>query len=643
MPADVESTSVKYSCKGCNNVDDSRMVACDKCNSWWHYNCAEVSDSISEKDFICKLCADEGDSVAAASLTSSSKVRMNLQRLEEQKALLERQLELEQRDQQRRHEQERLQKEGEFERKKLKLDKQFCDEKYRVLNQDPEDEIDDIRSHKSQQSSISIVNGWRFERHLGGEANSTMAPNNQETASRQISTTTAAEKGVIDQCIPMQPGIETCDNEEQVFPMEFNRKNVPDEGAVRNCPLRSTANSQLIGNKQSTRPLGQCHPLGEPDVLYHQWMSRLSQRRWWGWKQPAGGQTSSMVPASQDTAPRQMTTSTTVPFRTGEKQEDAVEINHPRANMQFASTRPAGSDKYLGEKYISYPPQMPRLYDEYQCSNLPRTNPYSAIDSGQRSNFPKPHYDPPFALPARQALYEQPLSQGRDLGPQQLAARQVMPKDLPIFTGHPEDWPLFVSSFSNSTQACGYTNAENLVRLQRCLRGPALEAVRSRLLLPSSVPHVIDTLQTLYGRPELLIHTLLKRLRDIPTPKPEKLETLISFGMAVQNLCDHLTACNQNDHLSNPTLLFELVEKLPAHLKLDWALYKRQYSVVDLRVFAQYMTTIVSAASDVTLVIDSKPVSKHDRTEKKNVVFTHNEEFTKTVRLPTTPEVNQRM
>ncbi|XP_065085710.1 uncharacterized protein LOC135707754 [Ochlerotatus camptorhynchus] len=54
---------------------------------------------------------------------------------------------------------------------------------------------------------------------------------------------------------------------------------------------------------------------------------------------------------------------------------------------------------------------------------------------------------------------------------QQLAARHVVPKDLPYFSGNPSEWPLFWSSYETSTRICGYSGAENLMRLQRCLKG----------------------------------------------------------------------------------------------------------------------------------------------------------------------------
>ncbi|XP_062712864.1 uncharacterized protein LOC134289986 [Aedes albopictus] len=205
---------------------------------------------------------------------------------------------------------------------------------------------------------------------------------------------------------------------------------------------------------------------------------------------------------------------------------------------------------------------------------------------------------------------------------QQLSARQVVPKELPTFTGNPEECPLFISIYRNSTAMCGYSQAENLMRLQKCLRGKALEAVRSNLLLPSSVPKIMQTLETLFGSPERLVQSLLIKVRNVPTPKAERLETLVNFGLVVQNLVGHLQAANQHAHLNNPTLLQELVDKLPPHLRLDWALYKRNAGQVDLGSFCDYMTAITSAASDVAHFTDFDGVRPcgHDK-QKKDKAF----------------------
>ncbi|XP_055623419.1 uncharacterized protein LOC129766842 [Toxorhynchites rutilus septentrionalis] len=211
---------------------------------------------------------------------------------------------------------------------------------------------------------------------------------------------------------------------------------------------------------------------------------------------------------------------------------------------------------------------------------------------------------------------------GMNMYPPELAARQVMPRDLPTFSGDPADWPIFISSFMNTTLACGYNCAENLARLQRCLRGSAYESVKSRLLLPESVPQVIDTLRLLYGRPELLISALLQNVRSVPAPKAEKLETIIDSGVAVRSLCDHLEAAGQQEHLSNPTLLMKLVEKLPAYTKMQWANYMQHHPVVNLKTFGDFMLGVVVAISRVTMYAGGNSGSQHKQ-KQRAVVNAH--------------------
>ncbi|XP_062703871.1 uncharacterized protein LOC134286288 [Aedes albopictus] len=216
--------------------------------------------------------------------------------------------------------------------------------------------------------------------------------------------------------------------------------------------------------------------------------------------------------------------------------------------------------------------------------------------SNVRSSFVAPP-DSVSLPPSPAILPSHPI---RMLSQTQIAARQVLGKDLPVFDGNPEDWPIFISNYEQSTTTCGYSDAENLVRLQRSLKGHALESVRSRLLLPASVPHVIQTLRTLFGRPELLIRSMLHRIHQVPPPRHDRLETIMHFGLAVQNLVDHLKAANQYNHLANPVLMQELVEKLPGSLRLDWAMFKTKQQVATLETFGEFMSSLVTAASEVS-------------------------------------------
>lgn len=168
------------------------------------------------------------------------------------------------------------------------------------------------------------------------------------------------------------------------------------------------------------------------------------------------------------------------------------------------------------------------------------------------------------------------------LNTNQYAARHALGKDLREFNGRPEEWPMFIGTYEGTTEACGFTNAENMIRLRKCLKGKALEAVQCRLLVPSSVPAVIETLRLLFGRPELVIQTLIQKLRKEPAPQVDKLETLIAFAMSVQILCGVMEASGLMSHLCNPTLL-QLIENLSAQIKLRWAVFRQTVTVLICR------------------------------------------------------------
>ncbi|XP_062711642.1 uncharacterized protein LOC134289598 [Aedes albopictus] len=227
----------------------------------------------------------------------------------------------------------------------------------------------------------------------------------------------------------------------------------------------------------------------------------------------------------------------------------------------------------------------------------------------------------------------------------QISARQFLSRKLPIFTGRPDEWPIFISSFNTTTRACGFSNLENLARLQESLKGPAREAVCSRMLLPEAVPQIIDTLRMLYGRPEQLLNTLLAKVRKAEPPKADRLESFISFGMVVQQLCDHLEATQLNDHLVNPLLIQELVEKLPPSTKMDWVRVKRQHTKITLRTLSDFLSDQVSTASEATGIVDvpQNPVNRPGKSkggkqrEYESHTNTHIDDSSKRPEQPRTP------
>ncbi|XP_062699455.1 uncharacterized protein LOC134284515 [Aedes albopictus] len=162
----------------------------------------------------------------------------------------------------------------------------------------------------------------------------------------------------------------------------------------------------------------------------------------------------------------------------------------------------------------------------------------------------------------------------------QLAARQVMTRELPTFSGDPEDWPIFYSSFKNSTAVCG---------------------------------------------PEILINSLLRRVRSSPTPKADNLKSIVDYGLTVQNLIDHMVLSEQQAHLTNPLLLNELVEKLPTQFKLQWSSFKQTQLNVNLATFNSFISNLVCLASDLLVNSESYHANtKGSRMDKhKEKLFVH--------------------
>lgn len=213
-----------------------------------------------------------------------------------------------------------------------------------------------------------------------------------------------------------------------------------------------------------------------------------------------------------------------------------------------------------------------------------------------------------------QPLRLEGLQEPHKLSHRQMAARQSTPKDLPKFDGHPEDWPLFISSYENSTRICAFSDDENLGRLRACLKGRALEAVRSRLSHPGQVDKIISTLQMMFGRPEIIINALLQKIRHEPQPKADKLDSIVKYSLDVENICATMQMAGCSSHLNNPILLQELVERLPPIIRLNWSIYRQTLPTTDISHFSTWLFELGRAANDITFTC---PIAQEKRLEQK--------------------------
>lgn len=145
---------------------------------------------------------------------------------------------------------------------------------------------------------------------------------------------------------------------------------------------------------------------------------------------------------------------------------------------------------------------------------------------------------------------------------------------LPQFNGNPEDWPFFISQYNESTKQYNYTPLQTTSRLSQALTGEALESVKCFLINPNNTDHVINTLEFLFGRPELVLDNELRKIRKIAKINEVNVKEIIPFSIKIQQLvCVLELLPNKLQHLNNPTLLREIVEKLPLSKRELWFNY----------------------------------------------------------------------
>ncbi|XP_075150621.1 uncharacterized protein LOC142224719 [Haematobia irritans] len=142
--------------------------------------------------------------------------------------------------------------------------------------------------------------------------------------------------------------------------------------------------------------------------------------------------------------------------------------------------------------------------------------------------------------------------------------------DLPLFSGNADEWPLFIANFKDTTDAFKYSFRQNLMRLQKCLCGPAREAVSSMLIYPNDVPKVIEELEFRFGRPDILVRSQLNKVKLFPNITKRKMEQVITFSSMVRNVVAFLTSAGCQQHLMSPTLLEEMISKLPIEQQFEW-------------------------------------------------------------------------
>ncbi|XP_075151712.1 uncharacterized protein LOC142225777 isoform X1 [Haematobia irritans] len=184
---------------------------------------------------------------------------------------------------------------------------------------------------------------------------------------------------------------------------------------------------------------------------------------------------------------------------------------------------------------------------------------------------------------------------------------------LPIFTGLPEEWQTFFEAYESTTSEFGYTNLHSIMRLRDSIKGRARETVESLLSHSANVNTIMEILKETYGRPEQLVRSQIEKVRAIPPLANDNLDSIVNFANKISNMTTFLKNAKGEHHLSNPSLLSELVSKLPTNRQMQWAekslTLERSATIVD---FCEWLSILRRLANIVNDTLPLRPaVVKH--------------------------------
>ncbi|XP_062700537.1 uncharacterized protein LOC134284937 [Aedes albopictus] len=142
--------------------------------------------------------------------------------------------------------------------------------------------------------------------------------------------------------------------------------------------------------------------------------------------------------------------------------------------------------------------------------------------------------------------------------------------ELPYFDGSHKVWPRFKMTFDQTTRAGGFSDLENLTRLQKYLKGDALKSVSSLLIDPNNINAIMNRLENRFGRVEAVYTGLIRDIFQVKTPRYDNPQSIIDFVGAIGSLVTNMQSLNHPEYLNDQRLLRDLTSKLPENLRGRW-------------------------------------------------------------------------
>ncbi|XP_059217038.1 uncharacterized protein LOC131994307 isoform X1 [Stomoxys calcitrans] len=280
---------------------------------------------------------------------------------------------------------------------------------------------------------------------------------------------------------------------------------------------------------------------------------------------------------------------------TQQMQNTAKQMQEQFANLQSLSAMPS-----LISLLQQTQSQTPQLHVSHNppSSHLPTSETQEPLNSPDRTSY----HQPP---PGSSITSDMSVHSSHSQNSLHLPQKKIYP--LPTFTGLPEEWQTFYESFESTTTEFGYSNLHNIMRLRDSLKGRAKESVESLLGNSSKVAAILELLQETFGRPEQLIRSQIEKVRSVSPIANDNLEALVNYANKICNMATFLKNAKGEHHLTNPSLLSELVSKLSTNRQMQWAekclQLQEPATIVD---FANRLSTLRRLAN---MVNDTLPIA----------------------------------
>lgn len=177
--------------------------------------------------------------------------------------------------------------------------------------------------------------------------------------------------------------------------------------------------------------------------------------------------------------------------------------------------------------------------------------------------------------------------------------------ELPYFDGNHKEWPKFRAIYRETTERAGFTDLENLNRLQKHLKGNALRTVNALMHDSNNVEAIVDRLEKRYGDPNAVYDALLSDLTSVREPTLERPSTFINFINALNSMIANMTILHREDYLYDQRLLRDLVAKLPSNIRNKWLIERQHSSHLSLKDLSEFL----KPTEELAIMLDSREYS----------------------------------